>query len=168
MKMDKVKNIAFYGVMISLAMVFSYLESFIPVNALIPIPGVKLGLANIVVLFALYTMKFRDAFVIAVIRIVLSGFLFGNAMTIAYSLAGGMLSLCVMRLLKKTKLSMIGVSMTGGICHNIGQIMVAVLLTETIRIAYYLPVLLISGLITGFLMGIVAKLVIDRVNKIRL
>ena len=67
MKMDKVKNIAFYGVMISLAMVFSYLESFIPVNALIPIPGVKLGLANIVVLFALYTMKFRDAFVIAVI-----------------------------------------------------------------------------------------------------
>ena len=168
MKMDKVKNIAFYGVMISLAMVFSYLESFIPVNALIPIPGVKLGLANIVVLFALYTMKFRDAFVIAVIRIVLSGFLFGNTMTIAYSLAGGLLSLCVMRLLKKTKLSMIGVSMTGGICHNIGQIMVAVFLTETIRIAYYLPVLLISGLITGFLMGIVAKLVIDRINKIRL
>ena len=168
MKMDKVKKIAFYGVMISLAMVFSYLESFIPVNALIPIPGVKLGLANIVVLFALYTMKFRDAFVIAVIRIVLSGILFGNTMTIAYSLAGGLLSLCVMRLLKKTKLSMIGVSMTGGICHNIGQIMVAVLLTETIRIAYYLPVLLISGLITGFLMGIVAKLVIDRVNKIRL
>lgn len=167
MNKNKVKNIAFYGMLIALAFIFSYLETFIPINALIPIPGVKLGLANIVVLFALYTMKPRDAFVIAILRILLAGFLFGNPMTIAYSFAGGMLSLLVMWLTKKTKLSIMGVSMLGGICHNIGQLAMAVLLTETSRIAYYLPVLLISGLVTGLLMGIAANLVIDRVEKIK-
>lgn len=167
MKKNKVKNIAFYGMMIALALIFSYLETFIPINALIPIPGVKLGLANIVVLFALYTMKLRDAFVIAVIRILLAGLLFGNPMTIAYSFVGGMMSLGVMFILKKTKLSIVGVSMVGGITHNIGQLIVAVILTGTNRIAYYLPVLLVAGLITGLLMGIVANLVIDRVNKIQ-
>lgn len=164
---NKVKNIAFYGMMIALALIFSYLESFIPVNALVPIPGVKLGFANIVVLFALYTMSFKDAFVIAVLRIIMSGLLFGNPMTIAYSLAGGLFSLVVMWALKKTKLSMIGVSMVGGICHNIGQLVVAVLLTETVRIAYYLPVLLAAGFVTGLLMGIVSKLVVDRVDVIK-
>lgn len=167
MKKNKVKNIAFYGVMIALALIFSYLESFIPIEALVPIPGVKLGLANIVVLFALYTMKPRDAFIIAVLRIIMAGLLFGNVMTIAYSMAGGMLSLLVMWLLKKTKLSMMGVSMVGGICHNIGQLAVAVVLTETVRIAYYLPVLLISGMLTGLLMGIVANIVVQRVEKIQ-
>lgn len=164
---QKIKNIAFYGMMIALALVFSYLESFIPINALIPIPGVKLGLSNIVVLFALYTMKPIDAFVISIIRIFIAGLLFGNPMTIAYSIVGGMLSLFVMWLLKKTKLSIVGVSMVGGICHNMGQLIVAVVLTETVRIAYYLPVLLISGMVTGLLMGIVANLVVDRVNKIK-
>lgn len=167
MKKDKVKNIAFYGMMIALAFIFSYLESFIPINAIIPIPGVKLGLANVVVVFALYTMKPKDAFIISIIRIVMSGFLFGNSMAIAYSLAGGMLSLLVMVLAKKTKLSMMGVSMLGGICHNIGQLTMAVILTSTVRIAYYLPVLLITGMLTGLLMGFAAKLVVDRVNKIR-
>lgn len=167
MNKKKVKNIAFYGMMIALAFIFSYLESFIPINALIPIPGVKLGLANVVVLFALYTMKFRDALVIAVIRIFLAGLLFGNPMTIAYSFVGGMLSLVVMALVKKTKLSIMGVSMLGGICHNIGQLLVAVVLTETVRIAYYLPVLLISGMVTGLLMGFAAKLVVDKVNIVK-
>lgn len=164
---QKIKNIAFYGMMIALALVFSYLESFIPINALIPIPGVKLGLSNIVVLFALYTMKPIDAFIISIIRIFIAGLLFGNPMTIAYGIVGGMLSLFVMWLLKKTKLSIVGVSMVGGICHNMGQLIVAVVLTETLRIAYYLPVLLISGMVTGLLMGIVANLVVDRVNKIK-
>ena len=152
--------------MTALALIFSYVETFIPINALIPIPGVKLGLANIVVLVALYTMKFGDALAIAVIRIFLSGLLFGNPMTIAYSFVGGMMSLFIMWFLKKTKLSVIGVSMVGGICHNIGQLLVAVVLTSTVRLAYYLPVLLISGLITGLLMGIVAKIVIERLGRI--
>lgn len=167
MKNNKVKNVAFYGAMIALALIFSYVESFIPVSAFIPIPGVKLGLANIVVLFALYTMRFRDAFAIAVIRVVIAGFLFGNPMTIAYSLAGSLLSLFVMATIKKTKLSMMGVSMVGGICHNVGQLLVAIVLTETTRIAYFIPVLLISGLLTGLLMGFVAKLVVDRADIIK-
>ena len=166
MNKSKVKNIALYGVMIALAMIFSYLESFIPINLLIPVPGVKLGLANIVVLFALYTMRFGDAVVIAVIRVLLSGLIFGNPMTIAYSLAGSMLSIVVMYLLKKTDLSIIGVSMVGGISHNIGQLIVAVILTSTVRIAYLVPVLLVTGMATGLLMGVAAKLVIPRVEAI--
>lgn len=166
MNKSKVKNIALYGVMIALAMIFSYLESFIPINLLIPVPGVKLGLANIVVLFALYTMRFGDAVVIAIIRVLLSGLIFGNPMTIAYSLAGSMLSIVVMYLLKKTDLSIIGVSMMGGISHNIGQLIVAVILTSTVRIAYLVPVLLVTGMVTGLLMGVAAKLVIPRVEAI--
>lgn len=163
---NKVKNIAFYGVMTALALIFSYIESFIPINALIPVPGVKLGLANIVVLFALYTRTFKDSLIVALIRILISGLLFGNVMTMAYSLVGGVLSLGVMALLKNSKLSVMGVSMVGGISHNIGQLIVAVVLTETIRIAYYLPVLLISGMVTGLLMGFIADLVVKRVGKI--
>lgn len=166
MKNSKAKNVAFYGIMIALAFILSYLESFIPINAIIPIPGVKLGLANIVVLFALYTLKLRDAVIIAIIRVFLSGLLFGNPMTIAYSLCGCALSLTVMYLTKKTKLSIIGVSMLGGIFHNIGQLIMAVILTHTSRIAYYLPVLLISGMVTGLLMGVCAKMVIERINKL--
>ncbi len=167
MKNSKAKDIAFYGIMIALAFIFSYLEGFIPINALIPIPGVKLGLANIVILFALYAMGIKQAIIIAIIRVLLAGFLFGNPMTIAYSLCGCALSLGIMWLTKKTKLSIIGVSMLGGIFHNIGQLIMAVLLTSTARIAYYLPVLLISGLVTGLLMGFAAKLVIDRVKNIK-
>ena len=166
MKNSKAKNVAFYGIMIALAFILSYLESFIPINAIIPIPGVKLGFANIVILFALYTLKLRDAVIIAIIRVFLSGLLFGNPMTIAYSLCGCALSLTVMYLTKKTKLSIIGVSLLGGIFHNIGQLIMAVILTHTSRIAYYLPVLLISGMVTGLLMGVCAKMVIERINKI--
>lgn len=166
MKNSKAKNVAFYGIMIALAFILSYLESFIPINAIIPIPGVKLGFANIVVLFALYTLKLKDAVIIAIIRVFLSGLLFGNPMTIAYSLCGCALSLTVMNLTKKTKLSIIGVSMLGGIFHNIGQLIMAVILTHTSRIAYYLPVLLVSGMVTGLLMGFCAKMVIERINKL--
>ncbi len=167
MKNKQAKSVAFYGVTIALALVLSYLESFIPINALIPIPGVKLGFANIVVLFALYTLRIQDALIIAIIRVFLSGLLFGNPMTIAYSLCGCALSLIVMWATKRTKLSIIGVSMLGGIFHNIGQLIMAVILTHTSRIAYYLPVLLISGTVTGLLMGYTAKAVINKLSKIQ-
>lgn len=166
MKNKKAKSVAFYGVMIALALVLSYLESFIPINALIPIPGVKLGFANIVVLFALYTLGIQDAIVVAIIRVFLSGLLFGNPMTIAYSLCGCTLSLLIMWLTKRTKLSIIGVSMLGGIFHNIGQLIMAIILTHTVRIAYYLPVLLISGMITGLSMGFAANEVNKKIGKI--
>lgn len=165
MKNDKAKHIALFGMMVALAFTFSYLESLIPFN--FGIPGVKLGLANLVVVVALYIMKPAEAFAIALIRIFLAGLTFGNVYSIAYSLCGGVLSFVVMYLMKKTKLSIIGVSMLGGVCHNIGQIIVAAIIMETVRIAYYLPVLLVAGLVTGFLMGIISKLVIDRFKKIK-
>lgn len=160
----KTKSIALFGMMVALAFTFSYLESLIPFN--FGIPGVKLGLANLVVVVALYIMKPSQAFAISVIRILLAGLTFGNAYSIAYSLAGGLLSYVVMLLAKRTRLSIIGVSMLGGICHNIGQIAVAAVIMKTIRIAYYFPVLLGAGLVTGLLMGIVSRLVVSRFSKI--
>lgn len=165
MGIKKGKNVALFGMMVALAFTFSYLESLIPFN--FGIPGVKLGLANLVVVVALYTMKPSEAFFIAVIRIFLAGLTFGNAYSLAYSLCGGVLSFVVMLLCKKTKLSVIGVSMLGGISHNIGQIIVAAIVMETIRIAYYLPVLLVAGLLTGMLLGILSRLITDRVQKIK-
>lgn len=165
MKNNKAKKIALFGMMVALAFTFSYFESLIPFN--FSIPGVKLGLANLVVVIALYIMKPSEAFAIAIIRILLSGLTFGNVYSLAYSLCGGILSFAVMYLVKRTKLSVIGVSMLGGICHNIGQIIVAAIVMGTARIAYYLPVLLIAGLITGLLLGIISKLVIDRFEKVK-
>ena len=165
MDKNKSKRIALFGIMVALAFTFSYLESLIPFN--FAIPGVKLGLANLVVVVALYIMKPSEAFFIAIIRILLAGLTFGNVYSLAYSLCGGILSFAVMLLVKKTKLSVIGVSMLGGICHNIGQIIVAAIVMETARIAYYLPVLLGAGLVTGLLMGIISKLVVNRFEKIK-
>lgn len=165
MDKNKSKRIALFGIMVALAFTFSYLESLIPFN--FAIPGVKLGLANLVVVVALYIMKPAEAFFIAIIRILLAGLTFGNVYSLAYSLCGGILSFAVMLLVKKTKLSVIGVSMLGGICHNIGQIIVAVIVMETARIAYYLPVLLGAGLVTGLLMGIISRLVVNRFEKIK-
>lgn len=165
MKDNKAKKIALYGMMVALAFTFSYLESLIPFN--FGIPGVKLGLANLVVIVAIYIMKPAEAFSIALIRIFLAALTFGNVYSLAYSLCGGILSFIVMYLTKKSKLSVIGVSMLGGICHNIGQIIVAAVVMETVRIAYYMPVLLVAGLMTGLLIGIVSKLIIDRFEKIK-
>ncbi|MGN1202950.1 MAG: Gx transporter family protein [Eubacterium sp.] len=163
MNNNKAKKIALFGMMVALAFTFSYLESLIPFN--FGIPGVKLGLANLVVVIALYIMKPGEAFFISIIRIFLAGLTFGNGYSLAYSLCGGILSFAVMCLAKRTKLSVIGVSMLGGICHNIGQIFVAAIVMETVRIAYYLPVLLIAGLITGLLLGIISKMIIRRFDK---
>ena len=165
MKKNKTQTIALYGLMVALAFVFSYFESLIPFNNL-GIPGVKLGLANLVVVVALYIMKPAQAFSIAIIRILLASMTFGNVYSLAYSLCGGILSFAVMYFAKKTKLSVIGVSMLGGICHNIGQIMVAAVVMETMNIAYFL-VLLVAGLLTGLLLGIVSKIVINRFDKLK-
>ena len=166
MKNSKAKRIALFGIMVALAFTFSYLESLIPFN--FGIPGVKLGLANLVVVVALYVMKPGEAFFIAIIRIFLAGLTFGNVYSLAYSLCGGILSFIVMWLVKRTKLSVIGVSMMGGICHNIGQITVAAVVMETVRIVYYLPVLIGAGLLTGLLLGVISNLIINRLEKIKL
>uniref|UniRef100_UPI004027E584 Gx transporter family protein n=1 Tax=Eubacterium sp. TaxID=142586 RepID=UPI004027E584 len=159
--MKKTKRIALFAMFIALAFVFSYLESLVPFN--IGIQGIKLGLANIVVVTAMYILSERDAFFISVVRIVLSGLTFGGVSTLIYSLAGGILSFAVMAIVKKCKkLSVTGVSVLGAIAHNIGQIAVAGAVMGTYRIVYYLPVLLVSGAVTGVVIGILSNIVISR------
>ena len=152
------------AMMIALAMIFSYVETMIPIN--FGIPGVKLGLANLVIVAALYLFGGKQAFLISVVRIFLSGFMFGNMASIMYSLAGGMLSLAIMLLLKKTdKLSILAVSVMGGICHNIGQLIVAMLVVENLKLIFYVPVLLISGFLTGLLIGVVSRVILPAVKR---
>lgn len=156
------------GVFVALALIFGYVESLIPFN--FGVPGIKLGLANVVVVTALYMMKLPDTIIISVIRILVSGLLFGNVMSLAYSLAGGILSLAVMILIKWTdKFSVTGVSIAGGVFHNVGQILMAMIITEIPVIAYYLPVLMGVGILTGLLIGIIsgrALTILDRSLKI--
>ena len=166
MKNTKAQKAAFFGVAVALAFTLSYLESLIPFN--FGIPGIKLGLANLVVVVMLYFGGIKAAFPIAVIRILLAGITFGNANSLLYSLAGGILSLLVMWAAKNTKLSVMGVSILGGVSHNIGQTLVAALMMNTKSIFYYLPALLVSGLVTGLLIGIVSKAVLSRLKKIKL
>ena len=162
----KVGNrVAVFGVFTALALIFSYIELLIPVN--FGIPGAKLGLANLVTVIVLYKTDWREALLLSVVRVILAGFLFGNLFGILYSLAGGLLSVTVMAALKKTgAFSVIGVSMAGGVSHNIGQLIVAMVIVETYQVGYYLPVLLISGLLTGAVIGIVAGEVLKRIRSL--
>ena len=166
MKNKKAEKAAYFGMMVALAFTLSYLESLIPFN--FGIPGIKLGLANLVVVIALYTYGIKAALPVSLIRILLAGITFGNTNALLYSLGGGMLSLLIMWAVKNTKLSVIGVSILGGVMHNIGQILVAAIMMNTVRIVYYLPVLLIAGTVTGALIGIAAKLTLNRIDKIKI
>lgn len=161
--MKKSKRAALCGLLIALAFVFSYLESLIPIN--IGVPGVKIGLANLVVVTAIYTLNKRDAFFISMVRILLSGLIFSGAFSLLYSFAGGILSFFVMLLAQKNKrLSVTGVSVLGGAVHNTGQILVAAIVMQTAGLIYYLPVLLASGAVSGTLIGIVSNIIIDRLG----
>ena len=157
-------KIAYWGVFLALALVCSYVESLIPIS--FGIPGVKLGLTNIVVILMLYTIGAKDAILISVLRIILAGFMFGNAFSIIYSLTGGILSFVVMLLLKNTgKLKILSVSVAGGISHNVGQLIVAALVVENYNILFYVPVLIIAGIITGFLIGLLAGEIVLRIGN---
>lgn len=158
------KKVAFFGVFLALALVFSYVEAMLPIS--FGVPGMKLGLTNIVIVIMLYCMGAGEAYGISLVRCVLAGFLFGNLFSIVYSLAGAALSLTVMLLLKKTgKFKIVTVSAVGGVCHNIGQLIVASIVVENYNIYYYLPVLLIAGLVTGILIGIVSQEVVLRIRQ---
>lgn len=158
-------RVAYFGVFTALALIFSYVESLIPIN--FGIPGVKLGLANLITVVALYKMGTKEAFILSVTRVVLSGFMFGNFFAILYSMSGAVLSLTVMSLLKKSdKFSVYGVSMAGGVFHNVGQLVMAMLVVESVSIGGYLPVLLIAGLLTGLLIGIVSNEMMRRLRKL--
>ena len=163
----KTKKVAMLGLTIALAMIMSYIEALVPLS--FAVPGIKMGLANIVIIFVLYKIGTKEAILVSLIRVILVSLLFSNVMAMAYSIAGAVLSLSVMWLLKKTdKFSFVGVSIAGGIMHNVGQIIMAVILLGTEQIALYLPVLIITGTATGVVIGIVSGLVINRFKKIRL
>ena len=158
------KRIATVGIFISLALILSYVESLFPFN--FGIPGIKLGLANVVVITGMYCMNVADVCLISFIRIFVSGLLFGNMMSLLYSFAGGLLSLVVMLILKRTgAFSVIGVSIAGGVCHNAGQILVAMIATGIPAISYYLPILIGAGIAAGFLMGLIASRVLLILSK---
>lgn len=154
-KKNTVLSIALCGVMTSLAIVFGYIEHLIPMP--FGIYGIKLGIANLVVITMLYALNAYSAFTINMLRIILCSMLFGSFTSFWYSLVGGLLSFAVMLILKRTnKLSPMGVSICGAISHNIGQITVAIILLDEFKIALYLPMLLITGAITGAIIGLIA------------
>lgn len=144
-------------------MVLSFVESQIP--AFVAIPGVKIGLANIAVVFALYKLGWKEAIAVSLVRVALVSLLFGSFVSLLYSLSGAVLSLAVMLLLKPiSALGKIGVSVSGGVCHNIGQIIVASAIMETNVILYYLPFLLLSGTVAGIAIGLVSALLVNRIK----
>ncbi|MBE5877423.1 MAG: Gx transporter family protein [Lachnospiraceae bacterium] len=156
------KKIAYSAMLVALAMIFSYVEILIPIS--FGVPGIKLGLANLVVVVGLWLMPAPQVFLILVTRIILVAFMFGSMSSLLYSLAGGILSFGVMLLLKKCKgFSVIGISMAGGVSHNIGQLVIAALVVENLSVFYYFPVLMIAGLVTGMLIGVVGQRVQKRI-----
>lgn len=151
--------------LVALAMIFSYVETLIPFN--FGVPGMKLGLANLAVVTALYLMGAGQAFMISLLRILLISITFGNMSAMMYSLAGGMLSFGAMALLAGRKgFSVVGVSVLGGAMHNVGQLLAAVLVVENFQVIYYLPPLLAGGVVTGLLIGLAAGRILPPLKKV--
>lgn len=159
----KTKKLTTLALTISFAMILSYFESRIP--TFVAIPGIKIGFANIAVIFALYKFGFKEAVTVSLLRIVLVSMLFGSPISMLYSLAGGALSLLAMCILKRfTPLNEITISICGGVLHNIGQIGMASLMLSTNVVIYYLPFLLVSGIIAGIAVGIASGILIKRIS----
>lgn len=157
-------RMALYGMMTALAFLFGYVESLIPIH--LGAPGVKLGLANLAAIVSLYLLGARAAAGISLVRVILTGFTFGNLSMMLYGLAGASLSLLVMSLLKKTdRFGCVGVSVAGGAAHNIGQILVACLVLESTSLLYYLPVLLAAGTAAGCVIGCLGGIVVERLSR---
>jgi heptaprenyl diphosphate synthase len=160
----KAKKLTALAVSVALSLILSFVESQIP--PLVAIPGVKIGLANTVSLFVLYSLGAPSAALVGVVRVSLSSLLFGTPVSFIYSISGAMLSLLVMLLIKKLPFfSVIGVSVAGGVFHNIGQIIAAIIIMKSAAIAVYLPPLLVSGVIAGVAVGIVAGMVLKKLGK---
>ena len=157
------RKIALCGVLIALAMILSYLESLVPIH--MAVPGVKLGLANLVTIIALQRLDMKSTIMISVGRIVLSNILFGNLAVLLYSLAGAACSILIMTLLKKCRVfGLVGISVAGAVFHNLGQILVAVCVMENIRIFYYMFVLLITGTAAGVAIGLLASFLLKNIR----
>ncbi len=163
--MKRNKKIAWMAMLLALAFVLSFLERMLSFE--VPVPGVKLGLANLAVLMAIYTMGVKGALMISLARILLDGMTFGNAYRMMYSLAGGILSFIMMYIGKKCNWSIMSVSMAGGLCHNIGQIGVAVIILRTPELITYLPILILAGIATGAINGLLCGMIMKSFQQIK-
>lgn len=156
---------AYLGLFLALAILMGYVEAILPIQ--MPVPGMKLGLPNLVIAAVLYMYSWKEAVIISSLRVIVIGFLFGNMFSIAYGLPGAVFSLLVMAVLKNTdRFSIIGVSAAGGTAHNIAQTLVAFLIVKGFPVRWYLPVLMIAGLIAGTLIGIADALIIPRISPL--
>ncbi len=156
-------KVAYMGMYTALAMIFSYVEMLIPFN--IGIPGIKLGLANVVIVVVLYKMGWKEAYIVSITRVILVGILFGNLASISFSMAGCLLSLSFMCLMyKRESFSVMGVSIMGAVCHNLGQIIVAMIVVSSFNVMYYFPVLMVAGAITGLVIGVISREMIVRIK----
>lgn len=159
------KKVSMYGILVALAFIASYIEVLIPFN--FHVPGMKLGFANIIVLLAMYTGGLRTGITVSIIRIVLVGFTFGNPYSAIYGLSGGILSFVIMAVLKKTDFfGIVGVSIAGGVTHNIGQLFCAMVLLKLPAVFSYLSYMIFIGVITGALIGIIGEEILKRTGKI--
>ncbi len=153
------------GLLIALAFLLSYIEVLIPFPMIVP--GMKVGLANIVIIYAMYVFGMKEAIVLSILRMVLVAFTFGNLYSLLYSLAGAVCSLLIMAILKRTeKFSAIGVSLSGAVMHNVGQIFVAIIVIDTVNLIYILPILALTGIATGIVIGTLATILIKQLSKI--
>ena len=161
--MKKTKRLVLLAMLTAVAMILSYVESLLPS---VGIPGVKMGLANIAVIFALFRFGWKEAAALSLVRVVLVSLLFGSVGAMLYSLAGAVLSLAVMALLCRIdRFSTVGISVAGGVAPNAGQILMAMLILQTKQLLGYLPVLAVSGIAGGVLTGLAAALLIRRIPE---
>ena len=161
--MNKTKRLVLLAMLTAVAMILSYVESLLPS---VGIPGVKMGLANIAVIFALFRFGWKEAAALSLVRVVLVSLLFGSVGAMLYSLAGAVLSLAVMALLRRIdRFSTVGISVAGGVAHNARQILMAMLILQTKQLLGYLPVLAVSGIAGGVLTGLAAALLIRRIPE---
>lgn len=158
------KEITRMGMLVALGMLLSYVETLLP--QFIPVPGIKLGLANSAVLFALYFLSVRDALIVSALRVFLSSVLFGNVLSFLYSASGALLSLLVMAAIKRAGGKPVTVSIVGALTHNGAQLIIAMLLTKSTALIYYLPPLVLSGGITGYVIGIITDKLIERTGDV--
>ena len=164
-KNSSTKSIAFLGISASVALLLSYIEFLLP-PLFAAVPGIKIGLPNVIIIFVLYAVGVKEAAGVSFVRLCVSSLLFGNPVMFAYSAAGAVLSFLVMIILKKTdKLSAVGVSAAGGVSHNLGQIFVAMLLLNTPQIAYYMVVLTVTGTVSGVFIGLCGAYLVKRLSK---
>lgn len=159
-----VRRLSLLSLLMALALVLGWLESLVPLP--IPVPGIKLGLSNVVLLFSLYTLRRRDALLLLIAKVTLSCLLFSGFPAFAYATTGGLFSLGGMIVLKGRKgFSVVGVSVVGAVLHNVGQILAAVVLLGTSQLIYLLSVLLVAGVVTGLLTGLAASLILRALER---